>query len=159
MWVRILVAGLLLLLAGQLLAGVGADDEARTIRDLRSGDGVRVTGTVVELFEWTRQERSGRRGRRTVEITCPEYRYRLDGRPRRFRDHDTCDGVEVGDTMPLIVDPADPGRAYPDTDAHLADLSGDTRAAWGFRIAGGLVTALGLALAARRSTGRRQRPT
>jgi hypothetical protein len=120
-----LFAGLLLAVAGFAVPDAGSSaEQASEVRAVRDGGGVEATGTVVELGEVQRTRSVGSRRTRRIEtytVSCPVYEYQVAKREYTYVETTYCDDAAVGDTEELIYDPAAPGHALNNDDAHLAD--------------------------------------
>lgn len=134
------VLGILFGLALVWLGTWGSSDhDARALELHESGE--RATGTVVEVVERERTERSGgRRSRSTRTYTeiCPRVTFTVGDQERSFVEYDDCDRLEVGDEVSVMYDAADPYGARIDSESVLAQYGEGRRLTWWLYGLGGL---------------------
>ena len=91
--------------------------QASEINDLRSGRGVAVEGTAVDVITQSNSRRGSGIGAPRVYSYCPEYRFEtLDGDIYRMEADVGCsedvDELPLGAHAEIIYDPSDPGISY-----------------------------------------------
>lgn len=154
----LVACALVLLVLGQVTERLDGDERSRQARSLLAGEGVEVVGTAVSVRE---RERLRLRGRSTTTVRerCGDFDYRVPGRSDTFsydaseQDGECGSSVQVGDTVELVVDPAQPDVAYETSGVRLTAIDRAGWVPWLLHGAGGAL--LLLAVLASLRSGRR----
>jgi hypothetical protein len=157
MWGRLGFCGVLLLAAGYAGDQAHSDDRLEAFERLRDGAGVQVEGRVTGTHEVQRRQKTGRRSATTRTVTCPVYTYAdASGVEREHRERYACQGVEVGDTAPLVYDPDSASEAYVDSDETADRLESNARLPFWLTLGGAVLLPLSVVGGVRRAVRRRR---
>jgi len=149
--------GVLFVIVGVLGVNSGAADRA-TLHDLRAGEGITVTGTMVGSKTYIEE---GFRSRPDRARYCPRYAYTgADGAERTLINQDGCESSESSltvKTVDILVDTTDSSIAFIDEDDSSVGRTSSWILSWAFLLLGsGLVVATPI-VGVRLLRGRRKR--